>query len=231
VTAASSGSAPNGAGGTGAWDDFASAAPGEVRSRTSLTSLNPGPPPFGFSFSHASSASAAFDDFIITGPAGSVSTSLNLRFTGTLSSFGPQNAVGVTVSGDVAGAAFTGGLQLPPFGNATPSGFLVGQTGSEITTPTVSVPVNVPFHLSLALGTSASIVPPQGQGSNLFAAADYSKTLALSSQRPVFNLPAGYTVNSAEALVVNNTFLPEPGAVALICLAFPLLARRRRVWA
>jgi hypothetical protein len=233
VTASSSGSAPNGFGGIGTWNDFASAAPGELKSKTTISLLNQSPAPFGSSFSRASSAAGSWDDFIITGPTGSVSTSVNLRFTGTLAMpFGPPGSATATVTagGDLGGTTFTGGNSLSAGSPApTASGFLAGQTGSEITSPTVTLPVNVPFRLSLSLATSATVTPPPGQPSALAADADYSRTLAFSTQRPVFNLPAGYTANSAQALVVNNSFIvPEPATLGLAAPAALLALARRR---
>ena len=46
--------------------------------------------------------------------------------------------------------------------------------------------------------------------------SSFQQTVSFPTSGPVFNLPPGYTVNSASALVVNNVAVPEPSVLCLL---------------
>lgn len=193
-------------------------------------------------------AYAAFDDFVIQGPGGAVLTSLNLDLSGTIgassngsSSFSRGNAVvGLRVivnSQVITDSTYvytsTGGGG-PTFGGSgvfqnwsPPSGLL--------TTPQFYVQTGTPFSLSIGLSVTATAIslstPPPG---NLTSAeAQFAHTLTFATAGNVFNLPSGYTANSAGAGIQNNLYVvPEASTVALVGatgIAFLFhLARRRQ---
>src|SRR5262249_37407402 len=64
---------------------------------------------------------------------------------------------------------------------------------------------------------------------DLFSLADFSHTVSFATGGPVFNLPDGYTVNSASAAIVNNRYLvPEPASVGLVATIAILMGIVRR---
>ena len=98
----------------------------------------------------------------------------------------------------------------------------------RLTTPSFSVTPGIPFTFQLGIdaGTSVQYVAATTalQPSFVFgdASADFSHTLSFPTDRPVFNLPPGFTVNSAEGDIVNNRFVvpaqaatPEPASLTL----------------
>ncbi len=139
------------------------------------------------------------------------------------------------------GTAFTGSIVdnvvtciAPPNGLCTPthttlpSGLLAGITVSAglftgtVTTPVFTVPLNTPFSVGLQLVTSGVVVPqvgvtipnqPADTVSNSLG-VDFLDPFSFPTSGPVFNLPAGYTVNSTEAMVVNNQFMASAPLVA-----------------
>ena len=156
-----------------------------------------------------------------------------------------DSSVSVTVSGAVQDAAtgnpffeFSGSETLDSAGNFTQTGILSGfpNGGSgNITTPEGMVTVGRgPIAVQLALvatsfaelGGQANLCGPDGcdvaQSGHVDGAIDFSDTLTFALSGPVFNVPSGYTVNSAEANIVDNQFvpapIPEPSTVALLVI-------------
>ena len=108
--------------------------------------------------------------------------------------------------------------------------------GTLLQTPGFDVSVNTPITLTLSIGTFAQLtlsVPigcplceevtkPGASGGTTMNAVD---TFYFPGNGPVFNLPAGYTANSASGLIVDNRWVsgaaaevPEPGTLSLFCL-------------
>jgi hypothetical protein len=72
-----------------------------------------------------------------------------------------------------------------------------------------------------------------GDPTNVFAegAASFSNTLSFPRLGPAFNVPAGYTVNSSEAMIVDNRWIgnvPEPSSSMLVGIAATVLSFLRR---
>lgn len=95
------------------------------------------------------------------------------------------------------------------------------------------------IQIGLSLETTAgAILSPTGSVSTQQAGTangfvDFSRTLGFPTSGPVFNLPAGFTVNSAEGVIVNNQFVsvptvPEPGTLLLLGTGLLTLASRFR---
>lgn len=100
-----------------------------------------------------------------------------------------------------------------------------------IVTPAFNVQAGVHFEVELELNTQASLIAYFSNHSGLYAAAntDFSDTLSFPPTGPAFTLPVGYTANSAEAGIIDDTFVvPEPSAQSqLACgLTAMLLIRR-----
>jgi hypothetical protein len=201
-----------------------------------------------YSTSADASAIAKWDDFIVTGPAGAgtVAISVNLFLEGTFALVGDDTPEGVfppfTASGNTSVSIFASGnnvgsgqfsntIQNGVTSSAT-TGILNGFTGSGvISSQTFNVPVNTPFSLQLSLSAGAGAVGKNDQIFYLESTTDFSNTLTFATDRPVFTLPVGYTINSMEAGILNNAVaVPEPSVLLLGLAAIPLLeiVRRKR---
>lgn len=129
-----------------------------------------------------------------------------------------------------------------PTGGWCPTGTGVRETGllssytwttdgsALITTPTIMWRVGTnELTLTLEAISSVDVHNPQlsGVDAQLFGGLFFIDTLTFPSG-PVFNLPDGFTVNSADAQIVNNTFVggstpvPEPSAFMLLLSGFPI---------
>jgi len=194
-------------------------------------------------------AKAAFSGFQVTfsGPsAGATTTSLNLSLSGSMSpgsSYMFADLTLVTVlSGSQGSVTGNGSLGLsvqpqpgpfpgPPMMMTSSSGILSGKTpiGGTFSTPALSIVSGDTVLLDMSIVVSAQC---SNQGVGCTASADYLNTLKFVEGVPVFNLPSGWTANSADGSIVNNLLVavPEPSTCALI--AIPLLglsaSRRRR---
>jgi hypothetical protein len=182
-------------------------------------------------------AIGTYDDMVISGPAGTVTTSFNLFLHGsesastTLPSIGTNNAnENIQLSFSINGSNKGGGLQSLASSNGgapllNSSGMLVGwQQIGGLVTPTFTVQANVPFSLELALSTFAEVTGNLRGSFNVSGNADFGGTLTFAPSGSVFNLPQGYTANSAGAGIVNNLFVPEPSSFVLAALGFAGLA-------
>jgi len=165
------------------------------------------------------SASFTFDDVVVSGPAGNVSISVNVHLSGTqivqASINGIANSI-VTVSFHRNDSQVSGARHAYYISNGTltndHTGFLSNFDGDDVVTSgAFTVPANTPFKLLVALTCNASVSSWFPNSSQSSASTDFSNTLTFATDRPVFVVPAGYTVNSAGAGIVNNTFsLPCP---------------------
>lgn len=102
----------------------------------------------------------------------------------------------------------------------------------DLTTPDFDVSLNAPLELTLRLSTA---VAAQQSALNV-AFSDFLNTGSFAKDRPVFNLPEGYTANAGTWLV-NNRFgtpgtppgtVPEPNGLALAGLALAALLGLRQ---
>lgn len=205
-----------------------------------------------------STASATFSDMRVSGlGGGTISTSMNLNLTGGLlygvgvdsGSSGlaeTQAVISVYVNGTFVGS---GGLYERvdnQFGTYIHNNGMLaawGADNTEIVTPGFTVQSGVPFEVELILLAAADTIVDFGTGSGGMAEAntDFSHTLAFALNGPVFNLPGGYTADSTDAHIVNNSIVvpqlssvPEPSSFALWALAmfgvgFAALRKMHRV--
>ena len=95
------------------------------------------------------------------------------------------------------------------------------------TSPEAGLVDTINFHTSFALGAVSAQV--QSNSADLLTAD------ALASSGPVFNLPAGYTLNSVQANIVDNRWLggtlaavPEPATMALMLFGLAGVVCRSR---
>ncbi len=177
-------------------------------------------------------------EYVVSGPSGFVTTSINFDVSGLLScaSSGRCNA-GVDLSTSASGVLARGTLFINELGDVVfSSGFydlsgLAGQTpiGIALTTPAFTVADDVPFLVQFSLTAEG------GASLGGRAVSGFLNTMMFSQSGPVFNLPEGYTVNGPN--VVDNRFVggpvdpvPEPASVLLVgvgLLGLALRARRR----
>lgn len=193
-------------------------------------------------------AVADFDDFEITGPTATVLTPLNFHLVGgqlaeatlftTESQPYLQSSIQFSVSIISDGVSFgsDGGWHTLLNSNAgapvNESGLLVGFDGNmSFTTKQMALPVNRPFTVSIVLSVASSVEYNFEEPSFIIEAnTDANHTLTFAADRPVFDLPDGYTVNSASAGIVNNRYTaPEPATISLVAAgSLTLLDDRRR---
>jgi hypothetical protein len=149
-----------------------------------------------------------------------------LTYAGTFTQVSGADGKGPTSQDSSATGVFTG--------DSVPTGF---------TSAVTSLPVGTFFTVSLQLTTdagagysaSATILGNDTTDVELQAINDFSSTFTFPTSGPVFNLPAGYTVNSVSADIVNNQYLggapasvPEPGTSVLLGSGVLLAAFLRR---
>jgi hypothetical protein len=195
-----------------------------------------------------SAAFAVYDDILITGGSGLVSTSLNLLLEGSLLAGGfntPLNSTQAHVSVQLAvlvdtGSGFTniggGSYSLTSTDGGAPvvlaSGMLSGWSplAGTVTTPQFTVTSDEVFRVEIQLQAAASVEGWYEESFILDANADFGNTLSFVTDGPVFNLGAGLTANSAEAGIEDNRFVaaPEPAGLAVLLPAFLLAGLRAR---
>jgi hypothetical protein len=180
-------------------------------------------------------AQGTWSDLIISGPTGSgpINVSYNVHLDGSFivaSNTGPTGisrsgasvildffGQGNNLGGGDFGQVSSNGTNQPPSG----SGDLTSFTGNNvITSPTFSAPVNTPFSIELQLLADAGVQGWENETWDLIANTDFGDTLTFATDRPVFNLPAGYTVDSNGANIHGNKYsVPEPSTLVLAVLA------------
>lgn len=208
-------------------------------------------------------AKMQFDDLRFRGlngdRSGSTLASLNLDLSGTfltdvnaffdqgdpvnpLFSASARTFTSVTVGVTVPNVLFGGTPQGQTFSYSQNRDTLGGFTGSlfdsgRITTQPFSFYNGVNNQLVVEL--SVRVQGDAGGLSTSFdafadALVDFSHTVTFATSGPVFNIPEGYSANSAEAGITNNTFVPEPSTAALLvigCVAALVVRRPRRLLA
>lgn len=188
-----------------------------------------------------------YTDLVITGPAGTAGTSISVPFNlflaggfiiGTnLTDYFTSAASYVSISVRSGNTDLTGGTATSSsiLGNApvlATTGALAAFNGAmPIQTPALTVTVGQPFSLELDLTAGAGVSGAINRSANLFANADFGDTFSFATDGPVAVLPAGYTLNSAEANIIDNAYtLPEP-ATGMLLLSLPLVyISRRPTW-
>jgi len=246
-------------------DAFASAEPGRLRSSSSASiQLTPAATLGLGTVRNGTDASATFvlNDVIISGPGDFLSTSLNMNLSGGLSAStfaqlgmgtgAESNAsASVSVFVSIAGTRFSGTQAFARLSNVDTQssdgstfedGLLTGYTGAPtaLVTPDVNVPIGSAFVVALTLFTSVdtnssnTIVGSRRQAD---AASDFDSTFSFALSGPVFDLPDGYTANSASGLIVDNRWLgiaaptavPEPSSLLLVIAGLLGFIRRLKV--
>lgn len=158
-------------------------------------------------------------NFTILGPVGgptSIPISLNLSLSGSATVTGVSSGWFLNLNarqfgqGSVSSlVAGTGLLSTIPSGGS----ILVATT---ITTPTVMFSVGPTHILEVSISTAVNA------GRVGTAESDFAHTLSFPVSGPVFNLPAGYTIDSPDLNIFNNQFIspgasvPEPSSMALL---------------
>ncbi len=202
-----------------------------------------------YSFGVGTFASGTWSDFIVTGPASPafIPISVNLNIEGTtlaIATTSPsgQSQASSSVQFNVRGnGQLFGGSYTQTFTNGGPStfsatGLLAGFDGNmDVTSPVFNVPVNTPFTIELQLSVSSSLSANFSETFTVNANTNFLNTLTFAQAGPVFNLPGGYSINSADAGIVDNVAIPEASAflltgvgIGLVCIR-QLRRRRARV--
>ncbi|HLO40017.1 MAG TPA: hypothetical protein VK176_03270 [Phycisphaerales bacterium] len=164
-------------------------------------------------------AKTIWTDVEASGTPGMVPTRVRLHLTGSTSAGTSINPRAIStvqllirINGQNVGS---GSRTISVIGGSTTvfeSGLLTNFSGNAvIESNPIMVAANTPFEVEVQLTASASTQLFWGFSGNGSALTDFSHTLTFATDRPVFSVPAGYTVNSAQARIVDNTFtLPCP---------------------
>ena len=179
--------------------------------------------PSGFGLNANSVADAVWSDIVVSGPSGpaSVPFSINVLLDGfdilgsiggvggtsanTYASFNARINGVVAATGNYVRTVTGGGPTQTPIADGVFAGF---DGSAAFETDAVMVPVNTPFSISVQLQTYAHVDATYTQSGTTSALMNFGDTASLATTGPAFNVPAGYTVNSAAAGVTNNVFLP-----------------------
>lgn len=184
-------------------------------------------------------ARSTITDLIFTGPNSTVNTSLKLTWSGVMdhsveslnansytnsntnlningSIFRPNSTTFLSFSGDRVVSKWQNGLD-PQETVVDDSGILSGAYPPS--GPLVTADFNVPtgeylsFRLTIATFSGTlllSFSPPAASEGSATSKADFGGTVHLPTSGPVFDLPAGYSVDSVEAGIVDNQWTGTP---------------------
>lgn len=203
--------------------------------------------PERYTFRSQSAAEGTWSDFIVSGPGGpsTIPISLNLFIEGSTSTvIGSSSSVSDLVesiaqltvfgNGQVSGGSYLRTRDKSAGAIVSATGLLADFDGSTlVTTPVFNVPVNTPFSVKLQLSATAQVSAKFNEIFFMEAVTSFGNTLTFAPSGPAFNLPAGYTINSVDAGIVNNTYVvPEPSSMCLSALGVGVIfvfafARRR----
>lgn len=195
---------------------------------------------FDFTFTNSTSAIAVWKDFIVTGPAGpsTVPISVNALIEGGVAASmgsgssptsrlggsvqfyiesGLQNDFFWTISyGGTYGLSINAG-EGPVYDR---TGLLANFDGSTVvTTGLFNVPVNTPFAIRFGMNTATVLRTRYGSVFSMEVGVDFSDTAKFPTDGPAFNLPAGYTINSVDAGIVDNRYVAVPEASSMLLSA------------
>jgi hypothetical protein len=142
----------------------------------------------------------------------------------------------VTIRGIVGGVFETpaGGSFTRQIDNGTPSNYDTGAlmdfvNDRDVVTGAFTVKNGEPFTVEAQLQAYATAIGDFRESFTAEANSDLGNTLTFVTDRPVFDLPAGYTANSTDGGIIDNAFVaPEPGCIALIAAALLMFPRRSR---
>jgi hypothetical protein len=189
-------------------------------------------------------AASVYDDIIITAPGEVTVTSVNatahFHVSGILNHGG--NSGGGIAYAEVhiiVGDADGSGTLLLDGAGVSSTGIFAGSGGAPELGGDYGVTGNIPvgvatvlIRLDVSVEVGQNGAPP---GIASFAGSDFFHTVSFATDRPVFDLPEGWTVNSVSANIVNNYWIPpaavpEPASalLALIAAAGGAISVRRK---
>jgi hypothetical protein len=148
----------------------------------------------------------------------------------TINASGANAGAQVSFGGIPGGGSFTrqveNGTADPQYGSGALVNFVNDQ---DVTTGQFTVLNDQPFTVEVFLQAYATALGDYRESFSAEANSDFGGTLTFATDRPVFDLPAGYTANSVDGGIVDNVFVavPEPGCVAAGAVGVMALARRR----
>jgi hypothetical protein len=164
-------------------------------------------------------ANTIWTDMEVRGTPGMVPTRIRIHVSGGMSagtSLNPRATANVQLLMRINGQDVGNGSRtISVIGGSTTineTGILRNFDGDAvIESAPIMVAANTPFQVEIQLTASASTSLFWGFSGDASALTDFSHTVTLATDRPVFDVPAGYTVNSAQARIVNNVFaIPCP---------------------
>lgn len=164
--------------------------------------------------SSGSFARVDWDDVEVNGPPGFVAVAINTHIDGSLLLGAPAQATAAASalvsfyydSDNFGGGVYGKNVYLGTLYSNITGVFTTFPASSIVTSPVFIVPANTPLRIGISLTANASVSAPLNLSSNPTANTDFGHTLTLATDRPVFTVPAGYTVNSSQALIANNSF-------------------------
>ncbi|MBY0111604.1 MAG: hypothetical protein K2Y21_02190 [Phycisphaerales bacterium] len=159
-------------------------------------------------------AGVTWDDVVVSGPPGTTLTSFNLALDGSLIAGAPAQATASSNAqltfyynnDNIGGGAYVRNVSSGST-TVTANGSLSNFPANPIiASPFFQVPTNTPLKIGIGLSANARVSLNLSLTGNPAANSDFGHTLTLATDRPVFILPPGYTVNSVQAGIVNNSF-------------------------
>lgn len=180
------------------------------------TTINDGP--FNTTVGGSALAKVQWTDVGFNGPPGTLPARLRVRLTGRItagsslkvSAFANVQVV-FFINGQNSGGAHTINV-INGAVTVNQTGALIGFDGDQvIVSSPVNVQANTPIAVEVQLSVASSTSINYSDSGDGSSNTDFSGTLTLVTDQPVFDVPAGYTVNSAQAGIVGNWFtIPCP---------------------
>lgn len=198
----------------------------------------------GSSAEAGSSASFTIDDLVFSGPGGGslpTTVTLHLQFDGGLDLLTDHDFHYASASGQAdvsltwnSNAHLSGGVAKDSMGAYTRTGLLANYDPALINMLSIDLPFGGAGVNSLSLSLSTASHAVSRDPANASSSVQFGNTLKFSTSGPVFDLPVGWTVNSAQGNIVNNQFVllasvPEPGSLGLVLAGLALVAHRHRL--